>query len=214
MNGDGALNVLDVLAVVDIILGNGAARADVSMPSSVELIQSANTLSYVTDVNGLVGFEMTLYHDGDCEFSLTKEAFVADLHTSGNITKMVIVTESGNELFTSTGDFEIVDVLVGNAESAIDASISIVPEVFGLSSAYPNPFNPTTSVELGMPNDGFVSVKVYNLMGQVVATLHEGNLTAKNYTFNWDASNAASGMYFLQAETAGQMDIQKIMLMK
>ena len=65
-----------------------------------------------------------------------------------------------------------------------------------------------------MPNDGFVSIKVYNLMGQVVATLHEGNLTAKTYTFNWDASNASSGMYFLQAETAGQMDIQKIMLMK
>ena len=127
---------------------------------------------------------------------------------------MVIVIEGGNELFTSTGEFEIVEVLAGSAEGAINASIAIVPEVFGLSSAYPNPFNPATSVELGMPQDGFVSVKVYNLMGQVVATLHEGNLTANTYTFNWNASNAASGMYFLQAETAGQMDIQKIMLMK
>jgi len=213
-NGDGTLNVLDVIATIAIILGDDLARMDAKTPTSIELIQTANSLSYETDVDGLVGFEMTLYHDGDCEFSLTKDAVVADYNTTGNITKMVIVSVGGDELFTSTGDFEIVDVLAGNSENAINASISIVPEVFGLSSAYPNPFNPTTSVELGMPNDGFVSIKVYNLMGQVVATLHEGNLTAKTYTFNWDASNAASGMYFLQAETAGQMDIQKIMLMK
>ena len=51
-------------------------------------------------------------------------------------------------------------------------------------------------------------------MGQIVATLYEGNLTADTYTFSWNASNAASGLYFLQAETAGSMDIQKIMLMK
>ena len=89
-----------------------------------------------------------------------------------------------------------------------------VPNVFGLSGAYPNPFNPITSFELAMPQDGFVSVKVYNLMGQVVATLQEGNLTASNYSFTWDAADVASGMYFLKAETAGNVDIQKIMLMK
>ena len=86
--------------------------------------------------------------------------------------------------------------------------------MFGLGDAYPNPFNPTTSVELAMPADGFVSVKVYNLMGQVVTTLHEGNLTANTYSFVWDAADVASGMYFLKAETTGNVDIQKIMLMK
>ena len=65
-----------------------------------------------------------------------------------------------------------------------------------------------------MPQDGFVSVKVYNLMGQVIATLHEGNLTANSYSFTWDAGDVASGMYLLQAEVAGNVDIQKIMLMK
>jgi len=65
-----------------------------------------------------------------------------------------------------------------------------------------------------MPVDGFGSVKVYNLMGQLVSTLHEGDLTANSYSFMWDASNVASGMYFLQAEAAGNVDVQKIMLMK
>ena len=86
--------------------------------------------------------------------------------------------------------------------------------MFGLSDAYPNPFNPTTSVELAMPHDGFVSVKVYNVMGQVIATLHEGDLTANTYSFTWNAVDMASGMYLIQAEAAGNVDIQKIMLMK
>ena len=89
-----------------------------------------------------------------------------------------------------------------------------IPAVYGLGSAYPNPFNPTTSIELAMPQDGFVSIKVYNLKGQVIATLHEGMLTANRYSFTWDAINMASGMYFLKVEAAGNVDVQKIMLMK
>ena len=62
--------------------------------------------------------------------------------------------------------------------------------------------------------DGFGTIKVYNIMGQVDGTLHEGNLTANSYSFTWDAADVASGMYFLKAETAGNVDVQKIMLMK
>jgi hypothetical protein len=98
--------------------------------------------------------------------------------------------------------------------TALSVDIVSVPTVFGLSGAYPNPFNPTTSFELAMPQDGFVSVKVYNIMGQLVATLFEGNVTANSYSYTWDAADVASGMYFLKAETAGNMDVQKIMLMK
>jgi hypothetical protein len=94
-NGDGATNVLDVISIIDLIL-NPAARADRLMPSSVELIQSANALSYVTDVNGLVGFEMTLYHDGDCEFSLTKEPFVRNKKKTAKTTMMLILNKVAN----------------------------------------------------------------------------------------------------------------------
>ena len=91
-----------------------------------------------------------------------------------------------------------------------------MPKEFGFGKAYPNPFNPTTSVELAIPVDGFVAVKVYNIAGQEVASLQEGVLQASvtPYSFTWDASGMASGMYILQAERAGNVDVQKIMLMK
>ena len=167
------------------------------------------------EADGFVGFEITLSHGADFEIDVTSAAFIADYKTTGNTTKVIVVGPETENLFSSTGDYTVVDVIAGTSGgAALNADVVIIPTVFGLNDAYPNPFNPTTSVELAMPQDGFVSVKVYNLMGQVVATLHEGNLTANSYSFTWDAADVASGMYLLQAEMAGNVDVQKIMLMK
>ena len=169
---------------------------------------------YETRKNGLVGFEMTLAHNNNCEFNLTDNAHVAEYSTSGNTTKIIIVTETPNELFTSTSDFEILDLLVGNAFSEINANIVFAPKSFGLSNAYPNPFNPVTSMTLDIPEAGNVTVQVYNIMGQIVATLASGHMDANTYTLTWDASNVSSGMYFLKAEANGNIDTQKLMLIK
>ncbi len=180
---------------------------------SVKLIQTAEGLSYEAD--GFVGFEITLSHGADFEINVTKAGYIASSRTDGNTTKVLVVNNENSELFSSTGDFEIVDVIAGTTGgTALTADIIVGPKEFGLSGAYPNPFNPATSFELSMSQEGFVSVKVYNLMGQVVATLHEGNLTATSHSFTWNASDVASGMYFLKAETAVNVDIQKIMFMK
>ena len=88
------------------------------------------------------------------------------------------------------------------------------PEEFALSSAYPNPFNPSTSLDLSLNNDGHVSVKVYNVLGQLTATLVNGNMNAGYHTLTWDASNMASGMYFVRVEAGSDVAVQKLMLMK
>ena len=86
---------------------------------------------------------------------------------------------------------------------------------FELKAAYPNPFNPITSLDLVVPEAGFVSVKVYNLMGQEVATLVEGMMQPTNgYTMTWNASNVSSGVYLVRAEGAGSVATQKLMLLK
>jgi hypothetical protein len=179
----------------------------------VKLVQSAEGLHYEAD--GFVGFEMTLSHGSDFVINMTNDGFIAESKTVGNTTKVVVINNETTELFSSSGSFEIVDVIAGTAGgTALLVDIQTAPMAFGLSQAYPNPFNPTTSVELTVAQEGFVSVKVYNLMGQVIATLHEGNLMANSYSFTWDAADMASGMYILQAETDGNVDTQKIMYMK
>jgi len=61
---------------------------------------------------------------------------------------------------------------------------------------------------------GEITVEVYNLLGQVVATLASGYMDASTYTLTWDASNASSGVYFVQAGLEGFSTTQKLMLVK
>ena len=91
--------------------------------------------------------------------------------------------------------------------------VEVVGE-FGLSAAYPNPFNPTTTIEFYVPEAGYASVKVYNLMGQVVGTLVDGMVEANTYNLTWNASHLSSGVYMIKAENNGQVATQKIMLLK
>jgi hypothetical protein len=85
---------------------------------------------------------------------------------------------------------------------------------FNLGLAYPNPFNPSTSVILNLPVSGFVSVKAYNLSGQLVDVISEGVMKADTHTFIWNASKQISGIYFIKAETSSNVDVQKVLLVK
>ena len=65
-----------------------------------------------------------------------------------------------------------------------------------------------------VPADGMVSLTVYNVMGQEVATLHSGNMAAGSHTVTWNASQMTSGLYFVRAESTEGVAVQKVMLMK
>ena len=65
-----------------------------------------------------------------------------------------------------------------------------------------------------MSNSESVSVDVYNVMGQLIYTIHSGELTSGKHTFNWNASNVSSGVYFIKATTSSDVATQKVMLLK
>jgi hypothetical protein len=81
--------------------------------------------------------------------------------------------EGGDHLFTTSSAFEIEEMLVGTVDGEMfNVKVSALPESFGVSEVYPNPFNPSASFELSMPVEGFASVKIYNIVGQVVCISH------------------------------------------
>ena len=192
--------------LVHLILGSGrTADADTAMINI-----SDNSVSITA--NGYIGgVQMTLSHDNGFELNLTDNALVAEYRTEGTSTILVVVAPEGDVLFTTNKSFEIVNMIVANSTDEIE--VNTITE-FGLSAAYPNPFNPSTTVSLTVPSADFVSVKVYNLMGQVVGVLADGMMEANVYSFTWDASNMSSGVYLVKAESSSSVDIQKVLLVK
>jgi hypothetical protein len=94
-----------------------------------------------------------------------------------------------------------------------------VPMVFSLSRNYPNPFNPTTSLVVGLPAAGHVDVAVYNVLGQKVKTLLNADRAAGFHTVEWNGLNennepASTGMYFVKMASGAFNAVQKIMMMK
>jgi len=83
-----------------------------------------------------------------------------------------------------------------------------------LSQNYPNPFNPATSIKYTLPEEQFVSVKIFNILGREVATLVSENKPAGNYEVNFDARNLSSGVYFYQLRAGNFLSTKKMILMK
>jgi hypothetical protein len=102
---------------------------------------------------------------------------------------------------------------VANSQNEVSVDLPLAAS-FSISDAYPNPFNPTTTMTLTMPVSGEMQVDVYNLLGQSVASLTSGYKDAGIYNLTWDASDVSSGMYFVKAQASGFTKTQKLMLIK
>ena len=87
-------------------------------------------------------------------------------------------------------------------------------KTFEISAASPNPFNPATQIQLNLNTDAMVSVKVFNTMGQLIDVIASGQMQNGAYSFTWDGSNAASGVYLVQTQVGAETHNQKIMLIK
>ena len=89
-----------------------------------------------------------------------------------------------------------------------------IPELFVLNKAYPNPFNPTTTIGFGLPDRSEVVVEIYNLYGKRVETLVNKSMQAGYKTVVWNANSYASGVYFVKMVAGEYLKTQKLMLIK
>ncbi len=114
-----------------------------------------------------------------------------------------------------TGGSQTVTNMFGDQATAIiEVKTGNVPTQFTLSQNYPNPFNPTTMIDYTVPKSSFVTLKIYNILGQEVSTLYSGFQKAGTYKASFDASRLASGIYLYRLESNGTSLTKKMILMK
>jgi hypothetical protein len=109
----------------------------------------------------------------------------------------------------------------GDAEDGAIASnfssyseLNQTPDNFEIKQNYPNPFNPETNITFGIPQDSFVSLVVYNIQGEKVATLVNEQLAAGSYTAKFDASLLPSGIYIYKIQAGSFSQIKRMLLIK
>jgi hypothetical protein len=128
-----------------------------------------------------------------------------------------LVDAKGNSIsqrITSDGDIPI-PIKAGDAS----ATEQTKPTVFSLAQNYPNPFNPETVIKFSLPEDSKVTLRVYNVLGQVVNTLVDQVLPAGNHSVTWNGRNeqgsdVASGVYFYRLKATNYESIMKMTLLR
>jgi hypothetical protein len=97
----------------------------------------------------------------------------------------------------------------------LDVTVGVSRGTLILAQNYPNPFNPSTQIEFVVPLSGFSTVKVYNLLGQEVATVFQGDTEAEKVkAARFDATSLPSGVYFYTLRSAGKVETKRMVLMK
>jgi len=211
MDTSGTIDILDIVIMIDFILNQGG-RSDNATKASVTV--DAGQVSIAG--NGVIGgVYMRLSHGDEFVIHMTDNAYLAESNTTAGETVLVVLYPEG-DLFTAEGDYSIEEITAASGNQYVDIAIATD---YALLSSYPNPFNPSTNISYSIPTAGIVTVSVYNMLGQNIATLVNEHLTVGSYTAVWNGVNAAgnavpSGIYLVKMNHADGTLSQKITLLK
>ena len=208
---------------VDFFVVHGATDAptvDIIARGVATLVDDAaygDITGYITVPAGNYTLDLTLA-DG----TTLVQSYVADLRTLGGGSAVVFASGFLNPSANQNGEafgifFALADGTVGQFPAGV-ASVEnisgVTPSNYSLEQNFPNPFNPSTTINFTIPNSDFVTLKVYNILGSEVATLVNENLSAGSYRFNFDARNLASGVYLYELNAGNFREIKKMNLLK
>jgi len=232
-NGDSIINVLDLIQIINAILDN-SARIDMNITnigsSLVALDDSYEDLNInISSDTDITGVEISFYTDYLLDVIIAHGRSDIQLHTDihNGIQKVIVFSienipftnneldvniENGSSLLTA----DDLDIVVAS-RSGNNVSVSYIETAvksFQLDKIYPNPFNPSTTVQYDVEKAGNLNISVYNILGQKVAELYNGHQSYGSHMLRWDATNMSSGVYYINMELNGQVENNKVMLIK
>jgi hypothetical protein len=244
LNKDGSIGLGDL-----VLLGNvwGSKVAKIAPASGVSLdmtaqVNEATSMYYVnvSAKDALDGMAFTLKYDANL-FEFVKESVTGlGVVSIANETKAGVIDIGSayvNEKFSgaitlgfkSKGRNSDMNVEMLNAEVVINdvigsvdgkaVTLKALPTVYALAQNFPNPFNPTTTIEYSVPTSGHTSLAIYNLAGQKVRTLVNETKAPSFYKVVWDGKNesgmtVATGTYFYKLVSGNYSKIVKMTLIK
>jgi len=155
------------------------------------------------------GLTFTNERISESSFVPTSSIFFGDytnITAYDNVIRPIWIRIDGQSLSVKTA-------IIGTP-TGVTEPIAEIPKSYSLQQNFPNPFNPMTTISYSIPKSDFVSLKVYNLLGQEVAVLINDFKHAGKYNFNFDGSALVSGIYFYKLQTGDYSETRKMVLNK
>ena len=126
----------------------------------------------------------------------------------------ILIDSNFNVYVTGRSNNFIATVKFVQNPSSINNSSSLISEVFFLYQNYPNPFNPVTQLKYSVPNFGFVSLKIFDILGNEIRTLVNENNSKGSYEVEFDGSSLSSGIYYYKLQSGNFTQTRKMLLLK
>ncbi|HKJ81496.1 MAG TPA: T9SS type A sorting domain-containing protein [Ignavibacteriaceae bacterium] len=138
---------------------------------------------------------------------------ISYLFLSTNGTQVLV--DAADTTSPSTGVIPVSDITFINATvTDVPNANNTIPDNFNLEQNYPNPFNPTTIINFSIPKLSLVTIKVYDILGNEIATLVNEEKPAGTYEITWNAANLPSGIYFYRMDAGSFISTKKLILLK
>ena len=180
-----------------------------SFSASVNESDVILTWSTATETNN-AGFEIQR-REGKSEFSIIGFVPGHGTTTESKSYKFIDANLSSGSYTYRLKQIDFNGTFSYSSEVSVDIN---APIQFELAQNYPNPFNPSTTIKFSLPQSAFVTLKVYNILGQEVSTLVNGFTEAGIHSINFDASNLNSGIYLYKLEAGPYSYVRKMTLIK
>jgi len=184
-------------------------------------IGSENVIRWETNITDSVRLDL-LYGQQierviDTTFGNPAYAWIVPTDLTADTSYKIIITSLADPSIIDTSDASF---SITPPPSGIETVTLEIPEDYVLFQNYPNPFNPSTTIRYSVPFQSYVTVKIYNSLGEKIAELLNLTQSAGTYQVGWNAGNVASGIYFYSIEaipTDGSdvfRSIRKMILLK
>jgi len=229
MDNNSIINILDVIQIINIVLGNRqVASLEGYVDVTYDIVGNDLELSLVSEVP-LTGIELAFFSDFLTDVTLLDNNDREDIYKAtalNNDIQRYVAVSLENQSFDSnslrlmiedgaTLDIEHINIVAGNQSSEVSVRWNTAEiHNFEIENVYPNPFNPVTKIDYNLSQDGNLKISVYNILGQEVAVLYSGYQTEGSNFVTWDATAMSSGVYYITMALNGQVDTQKAVLVK
>jgi hypothetical protein len=214
LNGDGSINIQDIILVINLILtDDNLARSGYIQDAQIHMTKNKLRITANSTIAGI-----ELHTAGD--YIISERTMPDGWQYYQNDHTIIMVDLDGKGIngtieLEFNGELKVKENILSDwSGHGISAVVNMMPEKMALNTAYPNPFNPVTSISYTLSGMEHVTLSVYNLTGRLIETLVDDKQDAGSYTLEWDAAQLPSGMYFLRMETGNEMFHQKLMLLK